>query len=69
MKMDCNLKKNWPILCILRKSLKTDYSLLFLGEIITYFPPAALSNSDFTLKEGFFVKYLSCFGQHTVKSP
>ena len=44
MEMDCNLKKlaNF-ILCILEKSLRTNnYSLFFLGEIISYFSPSAL---------------------------
>ena len=54
------------LMCILMKSLKTDFSLLSLGEIISYFPPTALR---------VIIKYLGSFGRHypkisvTVPSP
>ena len=53
-------------MCILEKSLKRDFSIFFLGEIIL---SSWCSNSDFTLKKVFFVQYLSSFGQHTATSP
>ena len=46
MEMDCNLKKlanfSKSLPSILEKFLKIDYSLLSLGEIISYFPPSAV---------------------------
>ena len=46
MEMDCNLKKLANFfkffLCIVKKTLKPDYSLFFLGEIATFFLPGAL---------------------------
>ena len=72
MEMDCNLKQlaNFFkfLVYILEKSLKTDFSFFLpLGNhfIFSYW----FSKSDFMLKKGFFVKYLSSFGQDTAKSP
>ena len=46
MEMDCNLKKLAIffkfLLSILKKLLKTDYNLVFLGAVISYFPPGAV---------------------------
>ena len=55
---------------ILEKLFKTGYSLFFHEKIISYFPPGVLaSKSNFKLKKGFLVKYLSCFGEQTSQSP
>ena len=64
MEMDCNnFFSEGPHACV-EKSLKTDLSLFFLGEVISYFAPGVL-----TIKKGFFVKCLpSSFSQHTAKS-
>ena len=48
MEIDCKLEKNLAnvfkfFLCIVEKSLKTDYSLFFLGVIPEYFLPSALT--------------------------
>ena len=64
--MDCNLKKlaNFSkfFLCILEKSLNTDYSIFFLREnpyyflpgvvsAISYYKPSSLSNIGAVLKK------------------
>lgn len=52
--MGCILKT--LVLWILKKLLKTDFTLFFRREILSYFYSDALIESDFTLKKGFFVK-------------
>ena len=72
MEMDYNLKKMANFfkffLYISEKSLKTDYSLFFLGQITKLFSPWC-SKSNFMLEKRFFVKCLSRFYQNTIKLP
>ena len=62
MEVDCNLKKlaNFFkfVLCILEKSLKTDYTLFFLREKTKYFLPGVVRTISWEYTETrFFVKY------------
>ena len=62
MEMDCTLKKLASffkfVLCILEKSLKTDYTWFFLGEKTQYFLPGFVRTVSWEYTETrFFGKY------------
>ena len=62
--MDCNLKKlaNFVkfLMCILEKSLKTDFSSL-LPQRNHFIFPSRFSNSDFTFKKGVLFQIFQQF--------
>ena len=72
MEMDYNLKKIASLfkfyLCIVQKSLKSDYILFFLKEIPNIFF-LMFRDSNFMSEKRFFVKKLSSFDQNISNSP
>ena len=61
MELDCNLKKLANFFQILAKLLKSDSSLFFPREIISYFSPSALKLISHLIKERVLCQIFELF--------